>query len=522
MPAFTDWVGMVEGNASMYLASPRIAEKVTGEVSTLEEMGGARMHATVSGCADEVFSEDWQVIGAARLLLSYLPDNWQERPAMRPAVDPARPTWPVGLIPDDPNAAYDVLDVIERLVDADSFFEIKAGWAQELVTGLGRVDGRTIGIVANQPKVRAGAIFVDSADKAARFISLCDAFNIPLVFLQDVPGFMVGVAVERQGIIRHGAKMIRGHVECAGAAVHRRAPQGVCRGLLCDVRPGFEPRATLALPTASIGTMSAEASVNAVYANKIAAIEDPKERAAFVAARIAEQEADFTLLRMASELVVDAVVQPRGAAWRAEQAAACSRRVAALDDPAPSPCESGVNGVGRGRLAPRSLFFVPATRPELLAKVTRWRPDVTVVDLEDAVPADQKTRARTAVVDAVERSRCPNASRAHQRAGDPMVRGRPRRVAATRAQGVVLPKYESADQLDAVRNGLAGRRAGDRRAGDRPAGSPTAGHCWPGRSTRHTSAPRTTSPTSAAGAPPAGTRCCTRAARCSSPRGWRA
>jgi len=215
--------------------------------------------------------------------------------------------------------------VILRLVDAGSFYEIKAGWAQELVTGFGRLDGRTIGIVANQPSVRSGAIFVDSADKAARFISLCDAFNIPLVFLQDVPGFMVGVAVERQGIIRHGAKMVAAMSSAEVPRLTVVLRKAYAAGFYAMCAPAFEPRATLALPTASIGTMSAEASVNAVYANKIAAIEDPEERAAYVAARIAEQEADFTLLRMGSELVVDAVVQPEQ--LRAE----LSRRLRAAD-----------------------------------------------------------------------------------------------------------------------------------------------------------------------------------------------
>ncbi len=324
MPAFTDWVGMVDGNASMYLASPRVVQKVTGEVTTLEEMGGAQMHASISGCADEVFDEDWQVIAAARLLLSYLPDNWEQRPIVHKAVEPQFASWPDGLIPDDANVAYDVLDVILRLVDGGSFFEIKARWAQELVTGLGRLDGATIGIVANQPAVRAGAIFVDSADKAARFISWCDAFNIPLVFLQDVPGFMVGVAVEPQGIIRHGAKMI---AAMASAAVPRftvTLRKAYAAGFYAMCSPGFEPRATLALPTASIGTMSAEASVNAVYVNKIAAIEDPDERAAFVAAHTAEQAADFTLLRMGSELVADAVVQPEDLRAELRRRLACT------------------------------------------------------------------------------------------------------------------------------------------------------------------------------------------------------
>ncbi|MFF4591572.1 acyl-CoA carboxylase subunit beta [Amycolatopsis sp. NPDC001319] len=316
MPAFTDWVGMVAGNASMYLASPRVAEKVTGERTTLEEMGGATMHATVSGCGDEVFDEDWQVIAAARLLLSYLPDDWRSAPARAEAVAPESPDWPEGLIPEDPNAAYDVRDVILRLVDAGSFFEIKSAWAEEMVTGFARLGGQTVGLVANQPSVRSGAIFVDSADKAARFISMCDAYNVPLVFLQDVPGFMVGVAVERQGIIRHGAKMVAAMASAEVPKFSVVLRKAYAAGFYAMCAPGFEPRATIALPTATIGTMSPEASANAVYANKIAAIEDPAEREAFVQARVAEQAADFTLLRLAGELHVDTVVKPE--ALRAE------------------------------------------------------------------------------------------------------------------------------------------------------------------------------------------------------------
>ncbi|CQD23969.1 propionyl-CoA carboxylase beta chain 5 AccD5 [Mycobacterium lentiflavum] len=317
MPAFCDWVGMVNGNASMYLASPRVAEKVTGERTTLQEMGGAMMHATVSGCGDEVFGSDWEAIAAARLLLSYLPDNFRAPPAGCEAAEPERALGDV--VPDDPNAAYDVRDVIDGIVDCRSFFEIKARWAQEIVVGLARLAGRVVGIVANQPCVRSGAIFVDSADKAARFISMCDAFNIPLVFLHDVPGFMVGVEVERQGIIRHGAKLVAAmsSAEVPKYAVVLR--KAYAAGYYAMCAPGFEPRATLALPTATIGPMSAEASVNAVYANKIAAIADEDERARYVAARTAEQRADLDLFRMASDLVVDAVVDP--GSLRAELAA---------------------------------------------------------------------------------------------------------------------------------------------------------------------------------------------------------
>ena len=309
MPAFCDWVGMVAGNASMYLASPRVAEKVTGERTTLEAMGGAMMHAEVSGCGDEVFDADWEAIAAARLLLSYLPDDFRSAPPRKPAAGPEK-AWPAGLIPTDPNVAYDVREVVDRVVDAGTFFEVKARWAREMVVGLARLDGRVVGIVANQPKVRSGAIFVDSADKATRFISLCDAFNIPLVFLQDVPGFMVGVEVERRGIIRHGAKMIAAMASAEVPKYTVVLRKAYAAGYYAMCAPGFRPRATLALPTATIGPMSAEASVNAVYANKIAAIQDEAERAAFVAARTAEQRADINLLRMGGDLVVDAVVEP--------------------------------------------------------------------------------------------------------------------------------------------------------------------------------------------------------------------
>jgi acetyl-CoA carboxylase carboxyltransferase component len=309
MPAFTDWVGMVEGNASMYLASPRVAEKVTGEKTTLEEMGGALMHATVSGCGDEVFPSDTAAITAARQLFSYLPGSWSALPPGAAAHEPGQTNWD-GVIPASERTGYDVTGVIDRIVDAGSFFQIKPRWAAEIVTGLARLAGRVVGLIANQPKVRSGAIFVNSADKAARFISMCDAFNIPLIFLQDVPGFMVGAAVERQGIIRHGAKMIAAMASAEVPKFTVVLRKAYAAGYYAMCAPGFAPRATLALPTATIGPMSAEASVHAVYANKIAAIEDPAEKAAFIAGQAARQEADINLLRMASDLVVDAVVQP--------------------------------------------------------------------------------------------------------------------------------------------------------------------------------------------------------------------
>jgi methylmalonyl-CoA decarboxylase subunit alpha len=170
--------------------------------------------------------------------------------------------------------------------------------------------GKSIGIVANNPAQKGGVLFVDSADKAARFIWCCDAFNIPLVFLADVPGFMVGTQVERQGIIRHGAKMITAVSEATVPKISVIVRKAYGAGLYAMAGPAFEPDATIALPTAKIAVMGPEAAVNAVFANKIAAIEDPAEREQFVAERRAEYETDVDLLHLASELVIDAIVAP--------------------------------------------------------------------------------------------------------------------------------------------------------------------------------------------------------------------
>src|SRR5438477_542034 len=209
IPAFCDWVAMVEKNASMYLGSPRMAEEVIGEKVTLEEMGGARMHCEVSGCGDLLVPDDKAAIEAARSYLSYFPQNWTQDPPRVEGRPPAFRESLADLVPLAQSKSFDVYRLVAGLVDEDSFFEIKPRFAREVVTGLARLDGQAVGIVANQPMHKGGVLFVDSADKVARFVWLCDAFNIPLVFLADVPGFMIGSAVERQGIIRHGAELIR-------------------------------------------------------------------------------------------------------------------------------------------------------------------------------------------------------------------------------------------------------------------------------------------------------------------------
>jgi acetyl-CoA carboxylase carboxyltransferase component len=307
IPAFCDIVIMVEGNASMYLGSPRMAEEVIGEHVTLEEMGGARMHATVSGCGDNLAVDDADAIEQAKLLFSYLPDTWRTWPT---ATDPDEPIRALrrDALPEEEAAGYDMHRVIEGIVDADTFMPLKPLFAPELITGLGRLDGHVVGIVANNPMHKGGVLFGDSADKAARFIWMCDAYNIPLLFLADVPGFMIGTKVEREGIIRHGAKMITAVTEATVPKISVIVRKAYGAGLYAMCGPAFDPIATLALPTAKIAVMGAEAAVNAVFANKINAIDDADERAAYVTERRAEYETDVDLYRLASELVIDAVV----------------------------------------------------------------------------------------------------------------------------------------------------------------------------------------------------------------------
>jgi acetyl-CoA carboxylase carboxyltransferase component len=309
LPAFCDIVIMVEGNASMYLGSPRMAEMVIGEHATLEELGGARMHATISGCADNLARDDEDAIEQARRYFSYFPGCWTEEPPVYPPEPPAR-TLATRDIPEDERVPFDVHSVIAALVDEGSFFELKPDFACELTVGLARLDGRALGIVASNPAHLGGVLFVDSADKAARFIWCCDAFGLPLLFLADVPGFMIGTSVERQGIIRHGAKMITAVAEATVPKICVVLRKAYGAGLYAMSGPAFGPEATLALPMARIAVMGAEAAVNAVYANTIAAFENEEERDAFVAEQRQRYEADVDLLHLASELVVDAIVDP--------------------------------------------------------------------------------------------------------------------------------------------------------------------------------------------------------------------
>ncbi len=368
IPAFCDIVIMRDGNASMYLGSPRMAQMVIGEDVTLEEMGGARMHTGVSGCGHVLVKCDEDGVDAAKRYLSYLPINWESHPPDEPPIapsagpagggggggggssvaDPAArvragsdqtPRARVGadgeqaaiadLIPADENKPFDMKLLLDALLDADSFFEIHARWAKELIVGFGRLDGRAVGIVANQPKFKGGVLFGDSADKAARFISTCNAFNVPLLFLADVPGFMIGTQVERQGIIRHGAKMISAVSEATVPKISVVVRKAYGAGLYAMAGPAFDPDCCLALPSASIAVMGPQAAINAVYYNQLQAIEDDAERAAETERLRAEYAADIDIMHLASEMVIDAVIEPhelRGELIRRYALAAGKRR----------------------------------------------------------------------------------------------------------------------------------------------------------------------------------------------------
>ncbi len=310
IPAFCDVVIMREGNASMYLGSPRMAEMVIGERVTLEEMGGTKLHTQHSGSGHFAVATDEEGIDLAKRYLSYFPVNWEEAPPVAPPAPPASAVAIRDLIPADENKPFDIRELLASLLDADSFLEVHAKWARELVVGYGRLEGKVVGVVANQPKFKGGVLFVDSADKAARFIWTCNAFGIPLLFLSDVPGFMIGTQVERQGMIRHGAKMISAVSEATVPKLCVVVRKAYGAGLYAMAGPAFDPDATLALPSASIAVMGPSAAVNAVFYNQLQALPEGEERDARRDELRAEYAEGVDILRLASEMVVDAVIQP--------------------------------------------------------------------------------------------------------------------------------------------------------------------------------------------------------------------
>ena len=304
-PVFCDYLVMVEEISGMAIASPRVVEAVTGEQTTMGELGGPEIHATESGSADLVVEDEREAADAVRDLLTYLP---QRHDAPLPTRDPDAPASnPTGLdavIPDAPNEAYDVGDVIDRLVDADSWFELKPRFAPELVTGFGRIEGRPVGIVANQPAAKSGAIFPDSAEKGAGFVWTCDAFGIPLVYLCDTPGFMVGSQVEREGVLQKGRKFIyaTSNAQVPKLCVITRKAYGA--GIYAMAGPSFDPDATLALPSAEIAVMGPDAAVNALFAEQLEEM-DPESRAAFTESMLEEYDKHIDVRAQAAKMQVD-------------------------------------------------------------------------------------------------------------------------------------------------------------------------------------------------------------------------
>ena len=307
LPALTDCVIMVDGKASLFVGSPRMVEMAIGEKTTLEDLGGARMHCTVSGCGDVLAASDEEAIDLCRRYLGYMPGSYRERPAAVEAV-PSNPGRSIEeIVPYDQRKWFDMYEVIDRLVDGGSFFEIKRLFAAEIIVGFARLGGRAVGLVANQPKVKGGVLMVDSSDKAARFINLCNAYNIPLVYLADVSGFMVGTKVERAGIIRHGAKMVFATSQATVPKICVVVRKCYGAGLYAMCGPAFEPDAALSLPQGQVAIMGPEPAVNAVYYNKIMELPEA-ERAAFVQKKRDEYAQDVDIYKLASEMLVDGIV----------------------------------------------------------------------------------------------------------------------------------------------------------------------------------------------------------------------
>jgi acetyl-CoA carboxylase carboxyltransferase component len=299
---------MVEDISGMAIASPRIVRAMTGEEVDMEGLGGPEVHARHSGSADVVVPDEETAAETVRTLLGLLPQNYREKPPRVASEPPAKnPRGLDAVVPEQPNKAYDVHEVVDRIVDRDSFLELKPEFAPELVTGLGRIAGEVVGIVANQPDHVSGAIFPDSADKGAGFVWTCDAYNIPLVYLCDTPGYMIGSQVEREGVLRKGRKFIyaTSNAQVPKFCVITRKAYGA--GIYAMAGPAFGPDATLALPSAEISVMGPDAAVHALFGGQLAEM-DEESRAAFVESAKAEFEEYVDIRAQAATMQVDELV----------------------------------------------------------------------------------------------------------------------------------------------------------------------------------------------------------------------
>jgi acetyl-CoA carboxylase carboxyltransferase component len=310
IPALADFVPMVKGTSHMALGGPPLVKAVVGEDITAEELGGSRIHCEISGVADLEVPDDRACLQVVKDYLAYFPTSNTEPLPVQSCDDPVerREEDLLAIVPDSPRRAYDVKRVIRAVVDHGRFLEIKPGWARNLVVALARLDGVPVGIVANQPLVLGGVLDIDAADKAARFVMLCDAFGLPLVFLQDVPGFMVGSRVERAGIIRHGAKMLYAVSEATvpKLTVVLRKAYGAGYFVMCG--RAYEPDLIVAWPTAEISVMGPEGGTNIVFRKEIAAAPNPDEERA---RRVADFRQLIDPYRAAEAALIDDVIDPR-------------------------------------------------------------------------------------------------------------------------------------------------------------------------------------------------------------------
>jgi acetyl-CoA carboxylase carboxyltransferase component len=310
IPGLSDFVPMVVGQGSMALAGPHLTKAVTGEDISMEDLGGAKVHCRVSGVGDLEVKDDRECIQAVKDYLSYFPAHCGERPPVREASDPEDRMSEklLDIVPESSRQPYDMYEVIREIVDGGEIFDIKPRFARTIITCLARFGGQPAGIVASQPKQLAGILENDSADKAARFINLCDAFNIPLVFLQDVPGFMVGSKVEQAGIIRHGAKMLYAvsRATVPKVTVVVRKAYGAGYYVMCG--KAYEPDLIVAWPTAEISVMGPEGAVNIIGRSVIEAADDPDGARKRMLAEIKKSIDPYIAAKNA---VIDDVIDPR-------------------------------------------------------------------------------------------------------------------------------------------------------------------------------------------------------------------
>jgi propionyl-CoA carboxylase beta chain len=309
-PAITDFVFMVKGTAHMFITGPDVIKAVTGEEVTFEELGGANTHASRSGLASFIADDEADCLAQVRYLLSFLPsNNLEDPPSFAPRDDPERRDEALNtLVPDSPRAAYDMKEVIRRVFDDGEFFEVLPLWAPNVLIGFARLEGRSVGIVANQPKVLAGTLDYESSEKAARFIRFCDSFNIPLVTFEDVPGFLPGTDQENRGIIRRGAKLLYAYCEATvpRITVITRKAYGGAYVVMNSKHIGAD--ICYAWPTAEIAVMGSEGAVNVIFRREIQSAEDPQAKRREL---IASYEEEFSNPYVAAERgFVDDVIEP--------------------------------------------------------------------------------------------------------------------------------------------------------------------------------------------------------------------